>query len=233
MFASFWLSPFNAEQTGAVLYYASLTGAAPSVATAIRDRYVSLWSGNDGWGAIDSRRDPYGAFITDYTWGSNAVKGLAGGLFLNEITYSLGTRTEAQKLDAGAAYLHYLHGVNPLGKVYLSNMGSFGAENSVDQFYHTWFWDGNALWDSVRDSTFGPAPGFVVGGPNPSYEWDTRCPAVNTACGSAMPSPPAGQPPQKSYLDFNTSWPLNSWSVTENSNGYQTSYIRLLARYVR
>ena len=27
-------------------------------------------------------------------------------------------------MNAGAAYLHYLHGVNPLGKVYLSNMAA-------------------------------------------------------------------------------------------------------------
>jgi hypothetical protein len=232
MFSSFWLSPFNAEPTETLLLYASLAGATPSVATAIRDRYVSLWSGADGWGAHTSRRDPYGAFITDYTWGSNAVKGLAGGLFRAELVYNLGSRSNAEKLDAGAGYLHYLHGVNPLGKVYLSNMGRFGAENSVDQFYHTWFSHGSALWDSVRDSTHGPAPGFVVGGPNPSYSWDDSCPGISAQCGGAMPSPPAGQPAQKSYVDFNTSWPLNSWSVTENSNGYQVSYIRLLMHYV-
>ncbi|MGK3960067.1 hypothetical protein WMF38_44335 [Sorangium sp. So ce118] len=40
-------------------------------------------------------------------------------------------------------------------------------------------------------------------------------------------------PAQKSYKDFNTSWPLNSWAVTENSNGYQASYIRLLSKFVR
>jgi endoglucanase len=51
-------------------------------------------------------------------------------------------------------------------------------------------------------------------------------------CGSAPPAPPAGQPDQKSYFDFNESWPLNSWAVTENSNGYQTAYIRLLSKFV-
>jgi hypothetical protein len=111
-------------------------------------------------------------------------------------------------------------------------MADFGAENSVDQFYHSWFADGSAKWDSVRSSTFGPPPGFLVGGPNPSYSWDDRCPGVSLACGAMVLSPPTGQPPQKSYLDFNTSWPLNSWSVTENSDGYQTSYLRLLARFV-
>jgi hypothetical protein len=39
-------------------------------------------------------------------------------------------------------------------------------------------------------------------------------PGVSSARGSAPPSPPAGQPAQKSYKDFNDSWPLNSWSVT-------------------
>jgi len=233
MFASFWLSPFSAGVTQPLLFYASLPGATGGVATAIRGRYVSLWDGNDGWGAITSRRDPYGAFITDYTWGSNSVKALAGGMFVDEVTYGLGTHSAADALNAGAAYLHYMHGVNPLGKVYLSNMGGFGAENSVDQFFHSWFADGSSRWDSVRGSMFGPAPGFVVGGPNPSYNWEDRCPGVSAACGATVPSPPAGQPPQKAYLDFNTSWPLNSWSVTENSNGYQTNYIRLLARYVQ
>jgi endoglucanase len=231
MFASSWLSPFSSGVTQPLLFYASLPGATGSVATAIRERYVSLWEGNDGWGAVSSRRDPYGAFITDYTWGSNSVKALAGGMFMDQALYGLSVHPEADKLNAAADYLHYLHGVNPLGKVYLSNMGSFGAENSVDQFYHSWFSDGSALWDSVRNSTFGPPPGFVVGGPNPGYNWDDRCPGISAQCGAAVPAPPAGQPPQKSYLDFNTSWPLNSWSVTENSNGYQTNYIRLLARF--
>ena len=85
----------------------------------------------------------------------------------------------------------------------------------------------------MKNSTFGPAPGFLVGGPNESYNWESGCPTLNPACGTAAPTPPAGQPKQKSYKDFNDSWPLNSWSVTENSNGYQTAYIRLLARFMK
>jgi endoglucanase len=236
MFASWWLSPFNAGVTRPLLHYASLSGATPQTSTAIRTRYAELWARADygGWGAVNAQRDPYGAFISDYTWGSNAVKGLAGGMFTDEALYGLGTHSAVEAMHAGAAYLHYLHGVNPLGKVYLSNMGNFGAENSVDQFFHSWFADGSAIWDSVRDSTYGPAPGFVVGGPNPSsYGWDDRCPGISALCGASPPAPPSNQPAQKAYLDFNTGWPLNSWSITENSNGYQTSYIRLLARYVQ
>lgn len=233
MFASSWLSPFNSGVTRPLLYYASLAGATNATAADIRTRYVDLWEGNDGWGAVSTRRDPYGAFITDYTWGSNAVKSLAGGMFADQALYRLSAHSSADAMNAGAAYLHYLHGANPLGKVYLSNMSTFGAEDSVDQFFHTWFANGSALWDSVSGSSYGPAPGFLVGGPNPFYGWDDRCPGVSPLCGSSPPAPPSGQPAQKSYLDFNDSWPLNSWSVTENSNGYQTAYIRLLARYVQ
>ena len=134
-------------------------------------------------------------------------------------------------------YVNYLHGVNPLNKVYLSNMGGLGAENSVSQFYHAWFKDGSQ-WDEVGRSRFGPAPGFLVGGPNPGYERDSCC---NTGCGGdgvrmcRLPAktPPSGQPPAKSYADFNEGWPINSWAVTENSNSYQIAYIRLLSKFAR
>ena len=84
----------------------------------------------------------------------------------------------------------------------------------------------------VGVSTYGPPPGFLTGGPNASYDWDAACPG-NAACPAERPVPPYGQPAQKSYLDFNTSWPVNSWAVTENSNGYQVYYLRLLAKFVK
>lgn len=58
----------------------------------------------------------------------------------------------------------------------------------------------------------------------------SRCPSVSPKCGSERPSPPYGQPPQKSYKDFNDGSPLNSWPISENSNGYQVNYIRMLSR---
>jgi endoglucanase len=127
--------------------------------------------------------------------------------------------------------------------VYLSNMQRAGAEHSVSTFYHTWFAHGSPLWDVVTDTTPGPAPGFLVGGANPYYTLDGCCTSgamplcygaevAVSYCGMAV-SPPAGQPSAKSYLEFNESWPANSWSVTENSNGYQVQYIRLLSAFAR
>ena len=55
----------------------------------------------------------------------------------------------------------------------------------------------------------------------------------NAFCASMSSSPPIGQPPQKSYKEFNNNWPLDSWQVTEPSDGYQVCYIRLLSKFVK
>ena len=99
-----------------------------------------------------------------------------------------------------------MHGVNPLGLVYLTNMGRCGAESSATLMYHGWF-------------THEPPPGYVVGGPNRNYggtlTWVKK------------------QPPAKAYADFNEGWPANSWELTEPAIYYQAMYIRLLADFVR
>jgi endoglucanase len=178
------------------------------------------------------------AYMKDYTWGSNGTKSNQGSMNYNLISYDMAQGIEGLARVGAEAYIHYLHGVNPLNMVYLSNMYGFGADHGVNEFYHSWFTNGSPRWDRVGTSTYGPAPGFLTGGPNPQYDWDGCCPSGcgssynNSLCISEPITPPRGQPDQKSYKDFNTSWPLNSWSVTENSCGYQVSYIRLLSKFV-
>ena len=78
---------------------------------------------------------------------------------------------------AASRYVHYLHGTNPLSLVYLTNMYAHGAENCANEMFHTWFADGSAMWDRAGTSTYGPPPGYLTGGPNPSYDWDGCCPS--------------------------------------------------------
>jgi hypothetical protein len=230
------LSGINSSAARELLYYASLPGATATVANDIRSRYQSLVTRSDypNWGGVIGQKDPYMAFIDNqYVWGSNNVKASAGRVFFDDLDYKVSGHTAAEAAAAASGFLHYLHGVNPLGKVYLSNMVSFGAENSVNRIWHSWFMDGDPKWASAATSTYGPAPGYLVGGPTTQWKWDDGCPGVSSKCGSTPPAPPYGQPPQKSYLDFNTGWPLSSWVVSEPSDGYQVSYIRLLARFVK
>jgi endoglucanase len=238
LIASDYADPFGEPQDRDLLYYAALPGATAGVASDIESTYVAALESDDYFGGVTKKLDPYMAQLRDYTWGSNHTKSAIGNHLLDPLRFGLGGHTAPDSENAALGYLHYLHGVNPLGLVYLSNMGDVGAEKSVDQFYHAWFANGSANWDSVSGSTYGPAPGFLVGGANPFYDWDACCPTGcgsagnNALCGTAPLSPPAGQPKQKSYLQFNDSWPLDSWQVTENSDGYQVAYIRMLAHFV-
>ena len=112
-------------------------------------------------------------------------------------------------------------------------MGEHGAAQSATCIFHSWFAnDGD--WGQVGASMYGPPPGFLPAGPNPTYAWDSCCPGNcgGAACPSASPSPPTGQPPQKSYTNFNDNYPLDSWQVTEPDDGYQARYVRLLSKLV-
>ncbi len=226
---------FREMENTALLYYASLAGVTPSVATDINTWFKNAMNSSDNWQAMTAKKDPYFAYINYYGWGSNSTKSAKGSMFMDLIEFNItGFDTTAAK-NSALTYVNYLHGVNPQGKVYLSNMYGLGVYNSVNEFYHTWFTDGSAKWDKVSTSIYGPAPGFLVGGPNPSYDRDGYCTTSpsDTKCETVEAiTPPKDQPAQKAYKDFNTSWPINSWSVTENSNGYQSNYLRLLSKFV-
>lgn len=198
---------YRPEQADALLFYRGLPGADPDVVTAIDERVADLvtWSPLFGF---DAEADLYRAYVPDsmYHWGSNRGKGNAGAdnLLVGPID---GGRERA------LGHLHYFHGVNPLGLVYLSNMGDFGAEHSAQFLFHHWFGDGSA-YDVNEVPEPGVAPGYVVGGPNASY--------------TGTESPPAGQPAQKSYEDWAAYGTEPSWEITEPSITYQAGYIRLL-----
>jgi len=227
--------PFEAATQLALLYYTALDGATATVKDAISKSYAAGMSSDDNLKAHSSNRDPYLANLKDYTWGSNSTKSNQGSMFYDMLTFNVDASQSVDSRRIAARYVHYLHGVNPLGFVYLSNMFPFGATVGVTTFFHSWFSHGSALWEKAGVSKYGPAPGFLTGGPNPSFSVDGCCPGncSGLKCDSEPLSPPLGQPPQKSYKDFNTSWPLNSWAVTENSGGYQVNYIRLLSKFVK
>lgn len=233
-----YVAPWDIQAQEAALDYADAAGATPATVSAIRSAYLKGAESSGNLGAVVADLDPYLAYLAQYVWGSNSIKAHMGNVLADLVVHKLDT-TNPDIMRAASRFVHYLHGTNPLSVVYLTNMSSHGAENSVTQIFHTWFSDGSAKWDEVGVSTYGPAPGFLVGGPNPSYDWDSCCPSScgsngnNAICISESTSPPRAQPPQKSYKSFNTGWPLDSWSVAEPSDGYQVAYIRLLSKFVR
>ena len=239
LIASSYVSPWDVQGQEMALDYADAAGATSAVAKAIKDTYLAGAKSSGNLGTITDNTDPYLAYMKDYTWGSNSTKSNVGNLYAAVVAHKLDTASSPDMTRAASRFVHYLHGTNPLSLVYLTNMYGHGADNCANEMFHTWFADGSAKWDRAGTSMFGPPPGYLTGGPNPSYDWDGCCPsgcgsAANNAICSSLPlSPPKGQPPQKSYRDFNSGWPLDSWSVTEPSDGYQVAYIRLLSKFVR
>jgi endoglucanase len=234
---------WDMERADAVMYFSQLRGITANIATAIVNQVTTnIANGANQMGAVTDNKDPYRAYLKDYTWGSNQIKMAQARLLQYLAKY--GSSDIAQKAATAAEdFVHYLHGVNPFGLVYLTNMKRAGAENSAKTIFHAWFADGTK-WDEVSSTTPGPAPGFIPGGPNPGFSLDSCCTATSGDAyhcyGAAEYSlcsqnwqPPIGQPNQKAYLQFNSGWPAGSWSVTEPSTGYQTKYVLVLSAYAR
>jgi hypothetical protein len=229
---------FEGDLGFSMLRFAAAQGVPKRLSQQIRRDYLIAMSDWNGWGAVNDDADPYGAYVDGYWWGSNATKARRGAVFTQAVVGGIDPASHGRAVNAASHYLHYLHGVNPMGLVYLSNMEDAGAERSVSTLYHAWFKDGSRDFDSTKTSRYGPAPGFLVGGPNPGYARDECCAEGcggfgDKVCRRPDSVPPVGQPDAKSYGEFNDGWPLNSWSVTENSLGYQADYLRLLSKFVQ
>ncbi|MDR2728725.1 MAG: glycoside hydrolase family 9 protein, partial [Chitinispirillales bacterium] len=204
----------------------------------VKSMMITAFTRNDDFNSPNGyATDGYRAFIKDYNWGSNKAKADYGMTFYkwHEVDPSV---NQSEFKERAEGYLHYIHGVNPFNMVFLSNMNQYGASRSQKEFYHSWFGEGTN-WSA------NPAPGFLPGGPNKNYGLDcccsNTCDKPNPNCGSAdnfakcssvdVPNKNV-TPPAKMYVETNRAWPINSWEITENSNGYQLGYIRLLSKFV-
>jgi len=236
----YYVYPYEHYEQEVLLYYTTLANATPSVVSTIKDRYLTGINGANNFGAYDSKRSAYLAYLDSYVWGSNNVNSMQGLEFYESVKYKINPNRDADAMTAAEQYIHYIHGFNPLNICYLTNMNPYGADKSATQIFHSWFAQGSSKWDQVGVSTYGPAPGFLAGGANYEYSLDACC--SNNSCGStgnnalcnnAQAKAALGQPPMKSYADINDVWPVNSWSISEPSCGYQVSYLRLLSKFVK
>lgn len=219
IFQNNYFDHYNINSLDALLRYTTLWGAEPAMVADLTS-IINEWSTNNYESLLGfNELDLYRAFQPPYSfhWGSNDARAKLGNFNLLFAQYNILSDADNYEYKA-MEQLHYFHGVNPLGMVQLSNMYDYGAERSVNEIYHTWFYDGTDF-DHALNSAFGPAPGYLTGGPNVYYSYSEL-------------SPPHGQPEQKSYLDFNTGWPESSWEITEPAIYYQAAYLRLLSHFV-
>jgi endoglucanase len=219
----FGWSRYKPEQGEALLFYTTLPRADPALRrTLLADKLNDVRAGNQVYG-FHPDDDLYRSFLGEaqYHWGSNNPRAAYGNTNMDVITYGIDPANEATYSQRAVEVLHYFHGVNPFAMVYLSNMYAYGATQSANEIYHTWF-ARDTRWSNARSSECGPAPGYVPGGPNAQ--------AVKDGVPGSL-RPPAGQPPQKSYKDWNKADPDKSWTVTEPAIYYQSGYVKLLSKF--
>ncbi len=232
--------------TFAALTYVQTPGATPAVVSNmlenISDQVDYVFSEDDFY------RNGMPAW--SYYWGSNAIRSGYGLFLLTAAAVgATGAHTAGECTDHALDILRFFHGQNTLSMLYLTNMASLGGEHSSFQFYHAWYGDvlnAHSLANFVgkpasvvepdypyfkgtdnhgvhddKASLYGPAPGFVPGGPNKDYGGDATPPL-----GSAWPN--------RFYRDWadQTVWTARTWEITENSIGYQGPYVALASYFL-
>jgi hypothetical protein len=199
MMAWNYVYPFEPVTQLNLLYYANLSGINSTVSTNIKNVFKNaVMNGAENFPSFSNKLDAYRSYLTDgnHVWGSNSWKLIMGNIFQAMNHYKLEPSKKDSLIQAQSGYLHYIHGSNPTGLCYLTNMKYYGAENSINTLYHAWYADGSAVWDDVRTSIYGPPSGILSGGVNPTWSLDGCCPS---GCGSSNSqciylSPPANQP---------------------------------------
>lgn len=220
----YWYA-FEYEYQRVLIDYCLHPDADPAVVQSVLNSFHSSMQGGEFIPAANNATDAYKAYMkdNDYVWGNNSSKSRVGCIFQDYARVSTEDMIKELARKASEDYLHFLHGVNAHGIVMLTNMDEFGAEHYAREMYHIWFADGTE-YDNADTSPKGPPPGFVTGGINKNFNPD--------ASYSGPPlEPPLNQPVQKAYRDWNTSWPENSWEVTEPAIYYQAAYIHLLSYF--
>ena len=205
----FW-SPYESGQAEALLDYTRQKGADKQVEKRILEQLRNSTK-SAKFMPQDEKSDLYRAWVApeSFHWGSVLARTGYGKIAQDAVIHGSGV-PKKQLRQRSLDMLHSMHGVNPVGIVYLTTMGGYGAEVSATRIWHDWFMPGTPL-------AANPVPGLVVGGPNHSYtgdiEWLKK------------------QPDAKCYADFNEPWPSNSWELTEPAIYYQAMYVRLLANF--
>ena len=101
--------------------------------------------------------DAFGAPLPDGVDTGPFVRANAGHINFDVVRLGLDPANHDAYLARGAEAAHYLHGVNPLGVVFLADMAHAGAERSLQDLAEAWGTDTNE-----------PLPGHVLGTPEVS-----------------------------------------------------------------
>jgi len=217
----------NTALASSLMYYVFMPNCDAAIREEILAKYAEIAKADNLMVpyALVPEQSAYRAFTEEefYFWGNLRARSFAGYDAFYAYELDLIPEKSENFKDRAASHMHYIHGVNPFGMTYLTNMYPAGASKSIKFLYHEWFMD-------IPGHGMAAPPGYLPGGPN--LHWGRDNPIGLT--------PPESQPPMKCYIDA----PYNfgrkgsheggytAYAYTENMCGYQSSYIRLLSCFV-
>lgn len=236
---------YGTYHSEALLFYTRLPNANATIKSNIRNQKLSLINKT----SVSTYRslpadDLYRSFLPNdqYHWGSNRIRARIGNDNMDALKNSILSSQNQNFQDRALSAVHYIHGVNPFGWTYLTNMSHLGASKSISKIYHSWF-EPQTKWDSSIYSQCGPAPGFLAGGPNKNTNacttggryWNN---SINSYGDCTIGTSLATEPIQKAYAEINyhylsmTGQSHFGYEITEPAIYYQSNYIKLLSNFV-
>jgi endoglucanase len=219
---------YRSHQSSALLFYITLPNADPTVKNNIISRKTSAQKSTGSFYSTNEADNLYRARTIYPNWGSNSLISRQGADNMDFIAYNLLSSDHARFKEKGQAIINYLHGVNPLGMCYLSNMYQYGGDFCFDEMWHSWF-NAGTKYDNIDGSNVGPAPGFLAGGFNKSTVTQMLV-KVGTESFNAKV---ADQPTQKTFSNDNTgNASAGPWAYNEPAIYYNSGYVKLLAHFV-
>jgi endoglucanase len=235
---------YRSQQSDAMLYYASLANGDATVKTAIINKKKDKANATDN-------KNPYklvpstGLYRANSyydNWGTNVLMSRLGSNNMDYVTMGLETDQTADFKEKAQGFLSFIHGTNPQGMCFLTNMEPYGADFSVKQIHHTWFYT-DTQYDNQTNTDIGPAPGYLVSGYNGVNQPSCMKVLVGRQNYNVLVK---DQPLLKKFSEkINNEgvdgWRCNStsfentnqpWLYTEPGIYFQSAYIRLLAHFV-
>ena len=176
---------------------------------------------------LSERDNLYRARPFYFNWGSNSLISRHAADIMDLQLYDIKPQNHAAYGERAQSIINYLHGTNPSGTCYLSNMYQYGGDLCADEMWHSWFALGTRF-DNLDGNNVGPAPGFISGGPNPQGD-----PSMPIKLGThVFAGQTAGQQPDQKAFSVDNDWRHGPWAYNEPAIYYQAAYVKALSYFV-
>ena len=216
---------YRTSQGESIADYAARINPTSPAAKAVRALKESVSKSETSAYRVFEADNLYRANLIYFNWGSNSLAGAQASQIMDFVEFGWKPGLAAAHTERAASIINYIHGTNPFGLCYLSNMYMYGAELCADEMWHSWF-RFDTKYDNINGDNVGPAPGFLAGGANPQG----NAPMPIKIGTEQFKATVGGQPKQKAFsVNNDANATFGPWAFNEPAIYYNANYLRALA----